>query len=246
MARECADGAAFIDLATISDPQFVPAVLATALGLGMTGGDPLASVLHALRLQQRILLFDNCEHLLAAAAAAVDRLVRNLDGVRILTTSREPLRIRSERVHRLRGLACDPRESPTADEARRFPAVDLFATRASERVGFQLTDADAPAVAEICRRLDGNALAIELAATQTAAFPAAQILQMLDDRFRLLKLGPPGAPPRQQSLLATLDWSYGLDTCDLGEDLRQARAVVARLVEVADAVVPCGFHGSPR
>ena len=209
-ARERADGAAFIDLATISDAQFVPAAIASALGLGMTGGDPLASVVHALKSQQKVLLFDNCEHLLPAVAAAVDRLARHLDDVRILTTSREPLRIRGERVHRLRGLECDPRESPTADEARKFPAVELFAARSSERAGYQLTDADAPAVAEICRRLDGNALAIELAATQTAAFSPARILQMLDDRFRLLKLGPPGAPLRQQSLLATLDWSYSL------------------------------------
>jgi predicted ATPase/DNA-binding winged helix-turn-helix (wHTH) protein len=209
-ARERADGAAFVDLATISDPQFVPAAIASALGLGVTGGDPLSSVVHALRLQQKVLLFDNCEHLLPAAAAAVDRLARHLDGVRILATSREPLRIRGERVHRLRGLECDPSESPAADEARKFPAVELFAARAAERSGYRLTDADAPAVAEICRRLDGNALAIELAATQTAAFPPAQILQMLDDSFRLLKLGPPGAPLRQQSLLATLDWSYSL------------------------------------
>lgn len=209
-AREHADGAAFIDFATIGDSQFVPAAIASALGLAVTGGDTLACVVHALKLQQKVLLFDNCEHLLPAVAAAVDRLVRHLDDVRILTTSREPLRIRGERVHRLRGLECDPRESPTAEEARTFPAVELFATRAAERSGYRLTDADAPAAAEICRRLDGNALAIELAATQTAAFSAARILQMMDDRFRLLKLGPPGAPPRQQSLLATLDWSYSL------------------------------------
>jgi predicted ATPase/DNA-binding winged helix-turn-helix (wHTH) protein len=210
VAREHADGAAFINLATISDSQFVPAVIASALGLGMTGGDPLSSVVHALKLQKKILLFDNCEHLLSAVAAAVDRLIHDLNDVRILTTSREPLRLRSERVHRLRGLECDSSMNPTADEARKFPAGDLFATRASERAGYQLTDADAPAVAEICRRLDGNALAIELAATQTAAFPPARILQMLDERFRLLNLGPPGAPLRQQSLLATLDWSYSL------------------------------------
>ena len=209
-ATQRADGAAFVDLAMISDPQFVPAAIASALGLGVTSGDPLSSVVHALRRQQKILLFDNCEHLLPAVAAAVERLAAHLDGVRILTTSREPLRIRGERVHRLRGLECDPSEHPAADEARRFPAVELFAARAAERSGYRLTDGDAPAVAEICRRLDGNALAIELAATQTAAFSPVQILQMLDDRFRLLRLGPPGAPLRQQSLLATLDWSYGL------------------------------------
>ncbi len=209
-AKQCADGAAFIDFSTIDDPGFVPATIASALGLGVTGGDPLSSVVHALKQQHKILLFDNCEHLLPAVAAAVDRLARHLDGVRILATSREPLRIRDERVFRLRGLECDPSESPAADEARRFPAVELFDARASEQTGFQLTDADAPAVAEICRRLDGNALAIELAATQAAEFSPAQILQMLDDRFRLLAPGPPGAPRRQQSLLATLDWSYSL------------------------------------
>ena len=210
-ARRRADGATFVDLAKISDPQFVPTAIAYALGLGVTGADPLSSVLDALKLQRRILLFDNCEHLLPSVADAVDRLARHLDGVCILTTSREPLGIGdTERVHRLRGLECDPSESPAADEASRFPAVELFATRAAERSGYRLTDADAPAVAEICRRLDGNALAIELAATQTAAFSPPRILQMLDESFRLLNLGPPGAPQRQQSLLATLDWSYSL------------------------------------
>lgn len=223
-AQKRAHGAAFIDLAAISDPQFIPAAIASALGLGVTGGDPLAGVMYALTGQQKVLLFDNCEHLLPAVAGVVDRLARHLGEVRILATSREPLRIRGERVHRLRGLDCDPRESPTAAEAQEFPAVELFATRSSERLGYQLTDADTPAVVEICRRLDGNALAIELAATQTAAFSPAQILQMLDDSFRLLKLGPSRAPLRQQSLLATLDWSYGL--------LSEAEAALLRAISV--------------
>lgn len=196
MALELAEGAAFVDLASLGDPQFVPAAIASALGLGAMGGDPLSTVVHALKQQQKLLLVDNCEHLLPAVAAAADRLARQLDGLHILSTSREPLRIRGERVHRLRGLECDPRENSTTDEARSFPAFELFATRAAERAQYRLTDADVPAVAEICRRLDGNALAIELAATQTAAFAPARILQMLDDRFRLLKLGPPGAPLR--------------------------------------------------
>ncbi|MFB6463014.1 winged helix-turn-helix domain-containing protein [Bradyrhizobium tunisiense] len=210
-SRQRAYGATFVDLAKISDPQFVPTAIAYALGLGVTGGDPLSSVLRALKLQEKILLFDNCEHLLPSVAIAVDRLARQLDGVRILTTSREPLGLGgAERIHRIRGLECDPSERPAADEACKFPAVELFATRATERSGYRLTDADAAAVAEICRRLDGNALAIELAATQTAAFSPARILQMLDESFRLLNLGPLGAPQRQQSLLATLDWSYSL------------------------------------
>jgi predicted ATPase/DNA-binding winged helix-turn-helix (wHTH) protein len=233
-ARECTDGAAFIDFATIGDAQFIPAAITSALGLGMTSGDPLASVVHVLKGQQKVLLFDNCEHLLPAVAAAVDRLARDLVDVRILTTSREPLRLRRERVHRLPGLACDPRESPTADEAQNFPAVELFATRASERARYQLTDADAPTVAEICRRLDGNALAIELAATQAAAFRPAQILQMLDDSFRLLKFGPTSAPLRQRSLLATLDWSYSL-LSDRESGLLRALSVFAGVFSVDGA-----------
>ena len=227
-AGERGGGAAFIDLAAINDPQFVPAVIASALGVGMVSGDPLAAIIHVLKVQQKVLLFDNCEHLLPAVASVVDRLTRDLPDVRILTTSREPLRLRGERVHRLGGLGYDSHEKPTADEARTYPAVELFAARAAERSGYRLTDADAPAVAEICRRLDGNALAIELAATQTAAFPPAEILQMLDDSFRLLKLGPPGAPPRQQSLLATLDWSYGL--------LSEGEAALLRAISVFPGV----------
>lgn len=211
-AREYGDGVAFIDLAKISDSQFIPAVITSALGLGMTGVDPLAGVIHALKSQERVLLFDNCEHLLSAVVVVVDRLLRNLDTVRILATSREPLRIDKERVHRLAGLECDPSGNPTAIAARKYPAVELFATRAQLRDGYQLIDTDAPAVAEICRRLDGNALAIELAATQAVAFPPQEILKMLDDRLRLLKLGSPAAPLRHQSLLATLDWSYSLLT----------------------------------
>jgi predicted ATPase/DNA-binding winged helix-turn-helix (wHTH) protein len=223
-AKQCADGAAFIDFATIDDPGFVPVTIASAIGLGVLGGDPLSNIVLALKQQQKVLVFDNCEHLLPAVAAAVDRLVRHLDGVRILATSREPLRVRDERVFRLRGLECDPSENPVAHEARRFAAVELFDARAAEQTGFRLTDTDAPAVAEICRRLDGNALAIELAATQAAEFSPAQILRMLDDRFRLLAPGMPGAPRRQQSLLATLDWSYSLLSANEAALLRAVSA----------------------
>lgn len=232
---ERAGGAVFIDLATISAPQFLPAAIASALGMGVTSADPLTSIVHALKARQKILLFDNCEHLLPAVAVVVDRLSNDLDGTLILATSREPLRICGERVYRLRGLECDPREHPAAQEACRFPAVALFASHAFERSGYQLSDADAPAVADVCRRLDGNALAIELAATQTAVFSAAQIRQMLDDRFRLLKLGPASAPLRQRSLLATLDWSYGL-LSEREATLLRALSVFASVFEVEGAV----------
>ncbi|MEL1264474.1 ATP-binding protein [Pseudoxanthomonas putridarboris] len=209
-ARESAEHAVFIDLSTIGDSQFVPLAIASALGLNLSGSDPLATAIHAMRSQEKLLVFDNCEHLLSATASAVDRLMRGIDGLRILVTSREPLRMRNEHVYRLTGLECDPASDSSASDALKFAAIELFATRAYERANYELTDGHAPAVAEICRRLDGNALAIELAATQAAAFDPEQILRMLDDWLRLLRLEASDAPPRHQSLRATLDWSYSL------------------------------------
>jgi DNA-binding winged helix-turn-helix (wHTH) protein len=120
LARTLADGAAFIDLGTIGDAQFIPAVITAGLGISLTGGDPLAAGVNALRTEQKLLVFDNCEHMLPDVAATVDRLAKHLEHVQILVTSREPLRIRDELVHRLRGLECDPRDRPTLDEARTY------------------------------------------------------------------------------------------------------------------------------
>lgn len=208
--RSFPDGAAFVDFAAIGDPQFVPTAIAAALHPGMTGADPIAGVIHILRGQRKLLLFDNCEHLLAAIASAAERLVGQLPTLSILATSRMPLRVRGEHVVRLGPLGVCEAELPTAAEALAFPAVQLFAARAAERADYALGDADAPAVAEICRRLDGWPLAIELAARQIAALTAPEIRDALDDRFRLLKLGPPGRPLRHQTLLATLDWCFSL------------------------------------
>ena len=238
-ARHHADGAAFVDLAAISDPAFVPSAVAAALGLFVTGADPLSGVVHVLKSQHRLLLFDNCEHLLPSVAAVVERLVRDLDGMQVLATSREPLRLRGERVYRLGGLACDLRADPPPAEAPVFPASALFATRAAERAGYRLTDADAPAVAEICRRLEGNALAIELAATQTARFTPAQVRYMLDDHLHLLRIGTTGVPIRQQTLAATLDWSYSLLTEPEAAMLR-AISVFAAAFDVDGALAVSG------
>jgi predicted ATPase/DNA-binding winged helix-turn-helix (wHTH) protein len=204
------DGVMFVDLAKISAPLFIPAALAFALGLATAGEDPLAGVIHALEGQRKLLLIDNCEHLLPTVAAVIDRLSSSLEGVRILATSREPLRIRDEHVHRLEPLKSDPRPNPTASEASAYSAVKLFVTRAFEQTGYELHDADAPNVAEICRRLDGIPLAIELAATRIGALAPPRLLEMLDDRFKVLAYGSRKAPIRQQTLLATLDWSYSL------------------------------------
>jgi predicted ATPase/DNA-binding winged helix-turn-helix (wHTH) protein len=204
------DGLMFVDLAKISVPLFIPAAMAFALGLTAADEDSVAGVIHALEGQRKLLLIDNCEHLLPAVAGVIDRLSTSLEGVRILATSREPLRIRDEHVYRLDPLKSYPHQDPTALEASSYPAVELFVTRAFEQTGYKLHDADAASVAEICRRLDGIPLAIELAATRIGTLTPATLLEMLDDRFKVLAYGCRKIPLRQQTLHATLDWSYCL------------------------------------
>jgi predicted ATPase len=210
VAVDYPDGISFVDLAKISAAEFIPTALAFAIGLRASGEDPLAEVIHALEGQRKLLLIDNCEHLLPSVAGVIDRLSTRLEGVRILATSREPLRIRDEHVYRVNPLKNDPRISPTASEILAYPAVELFLTRAFERTGYEPSDTDAPSLAEICRRLDGIPLAIELAATRIGALTPAQLLKTLDDRFKVLAYGARTAPQRQQTFHATLDWSYNL------------------------------------
>lgn len=210
LAMHYADGVSFVDLAKISAAQYIPTALAFALGLTTGGEDPLANIIPVLQGQRRLLLIDNCEHLLPDVAGFIDRLSSGLEGVRILVTSREPLRIRDEHVYRLNPLKSDPQISPTASEAWAYPAVELFVTRAFERAGYQLSDTDAPSVAEICRRLDGIPLAIELAATRIGVLTPARLVEMLDDCFTALADGRRKTPLRQQTLHAALDWSYSL------------------------------------
>ncbi len=157
-------------------------------------------------------MLDNCEHVIEAAADAAECIVGSVPGVHVLSTSREPLRAAGERVYRL-----PPLESPsnsvglTADEALTFPCVQLFMERVAASLGdYRLSNADAPLVAEICQKLDGIALAIELAAGRVAAFGVRELAGRLDDRFRLLTSGRRTALPRHQTLAATLDWSYEL------------------------------------
>jgi predicted ATPase len=167
-------------------------------------------LIDSLRDKQVLIVLDSCEHVVEAAAILVEQLQGGAPGVQILATSREPLRALGEHVHRL-----SPLENPatsanlTAAEALAFPAVRLFVERAAAILdGFELSDADAPIVADICRKLSGIALAIELAAARVDAFGIGQLSVLLDDQFRILKQGRRTAQPRHQSLSATLDWSY--------------------------------------
>ncbi|MFN7110098.1 MAG: ATP-binding protein [Brevundimonas sp.] len=205
------DGVCLVDLSTINDPQFVNATLALAAGVSPTVEDPISGVIEAMRDRRLLLIIDNCEHVVSMAAVAIERLAANLPLVSILATSREPLRTRLERVHSLAGLAVPPdTRTLTAVEALKYPSVALFVERAASNGGFVFTDADVEDVVSICRRLDGLALAIELAAGKSAAYSVATLQQMLAQRFYLLSHGPRESPLRHQTLLATLDWSYRL------------------------------------
>ncbi len=216
------DGAVFIDLAPLRDADLLPTAVATALGLPMQALDMQGPLCEYLRDRQMLLVLDNCEHVVDAAADCVNRILACAASVKWLVTSREPLLVQGERVRRLPGLAVPPPGLPlNATDALAYPAVQLFATRAAERLmGYTLTDCEAPLVAEICRRLDGLALAIEFAATRLDAFSVASILQQLDDRFRL-HLGRRAGPERQRTLMATLAWSYSLLSSDEARLLRE-------------------------
>jgi predicted ATPase/DNA-binding winged helix-turn-helix (wHTH) protein len=205
-------GVHFVDLSPLSDERLVPSALAAALGLSTQSRDLVSAVLAYLRDKQMLILLDSCEHVAGGVAALAEQLLNGAPAIHVLATSREPLRAEGERVHRLSPLAIPPDGGAlTASEALAFSAVQLFVERAAASVdGFELTDADAPIIADICRKLDGIALAIELAATRIDAFGVRQLAVLLDDRFRILKQGRRTALPRHQTLTATFDWSYAL------------------------------------
>ena len=204
------DGVWLVDLASVSDPRLVADAVGNTLGLTLHAEDAVFRLLDFVRDKRMLIVLDNCEHVVEAAAVLAEQLLAGAPGVHILATSREPLRAEGERVRRLPPLD-SPAASPdlTAADALAFPAVRLFVERAAAiSDGFELSDTDAPVVADICRKLGGMALAIELAAARVDAFGVAQLAVLLDDRFRILKRGRRTAQPRHQSLTAALDWSY--------------------------------------
>ena len=205
-------GVWLIDLAPLADPRLVPSALADALGLEIRAENPLPGLVASFRDKKMLLVLDNCEHVIDAAATLAVGVLAGAPGVQVLATSREPLRIEGEHVHRLSPLASPPALARlTAAEALGFPAVQLFVERAAATLDeFELTDADAPIVADICGRLDGIALAIELAAARVDTFGVRGVAAHLDDRFQLLTRGRRTALPRHRTLRATLDWSYEL------------------------------------
>src|SRR6267154_4261043 len=207
------DGAVhYVDFGPLCTPSLVPNRVASTVGLPGNFDDPLAALPAFLRDRRMLLVLDSCEHLIETIAPLAERIFREAPEVHILTTSRESLQVEGEKVHRLDPLAFPPDdESLTATQALTFPAVQLFVERAAATGGgFELDDADAPIVGMVCRKLDGIALALELAAGRVGVYGINGIASLLDGPCRLLWQGRRTALPRHQTLCAMLDWSYNL------------------------------------
>ena len=205
------DGVWFVALASLADPDLVPSSLGAVLGISLPRVNPVFGLTAWLRDKHALIVLDSCEHVIGAAAALAEAVLKTAPRVHILATSREPLRAEGEQLHRLPSLEVPPASGNLApDDALRYSAVQLFADRAMATDGFSLLDADVSAVLEICRRLDGVPLALELAAARVDAFGVKGLAARLDDRFAVLTKGRRTALPRHQTLRAAIDWSYDL------------------------------------
>jgi predicted ATPase/DNA-binding winged helix-turn-helix (wHTH) protein len=205
-------GVWLIDLAPLHDARLVPSTIASVLGLETRTEDPLPGLVAALRDRRMLLLLDTCEHVIGAAADLAVTILSGVAGLTILATSREPLGVSGERVHRLEPLSSPEFSSElTATEAAAFPAPQLFVERVTAIVqDFVLTDASAPLVVAICRKLDGLPLAIEFAAPRVEVLGIEGLAFRLDDGLRLMGGRRRGATPRHQTMQAVVDWSYRL------------------------------------
>ena len=209
LADSYADGVWLVDLAPLTDPAVVSSATATALGVALRGAEaPVETIATALAKQRRLLIFDNCEHLIDAAAGLIETLLARVPDLTVLATSQETLRVTAEQVYRLNPLALPPR-SATAIEG--FGAVGLFVerARAADR-RFGLDEDNADAVVEICRRLDGIPLALEMAAARLPLLGIEGLRSRLDERLHMLSTGPRTAEWRHRTLRDTVAWSYGL------------------------------------
>jgi predicted ATPase/DNA-binding winged helix-turn-helix (wHTH) protein len=204
-------GAWFVDLSLVDEPSRVPKAIVNLVASSAGQGEDAPTLEHVLRQREVLLVLDNCEHLIGAVAHCADQILASTRHVKLIATSREPLCIRGERVRRLSGLGLPPKlERIKAEEALAFPAVQLFAERASEKLkSFKIDDANAPHVTAICHRLDGHALAIERVAQRVGALGIAGMLDHLDRRFHMFD-GYHEGPERHRTLTATVNASYTL------------------------------------
>ena len=213
MLEEFPDGVRAVELAPLSDPQLVPQAVASALGVPEHPGRSLTeSLVHYLRPRSLLLLLDNCEHLVSACAALADALLRGCPTLRILVTSREGLRVAGELTYPVPPLSLpDSGPLPPPEGLMQYEAVRLFVERAAlHQPAFRITESNASTVVQVCQRLDGMPLAIELAAARVRVLTVEQIAGRLDDGFRLLTGGNRTVLPRHQTLQAAMDWSYDL------------------------------------
>ena len=207
------DGVWLVNFEALTDPKLLPHTVAAALGCRERASEPLLRTLITyLSRRELLLVLDNCEHLLDACARLVDQVLDTCPGVRILATSRERLRIATETTWRVPSLAApDPNAAVDPGELSQYPAVRLFLDRAQAvEPAFALRRADSKLLAGVCARVEGLPLAIELAAAQVQTLSLQQILERLDDSVRLLVGGSRTASTRQQTMRATIDWSFGL------------------------------------
>jgi predicted ATPase/class 3 adenylate cyclase len=238
------DGVWFIELAPITDSRLVPQAVALVLGVKEEAGVPLSEGLAAYVRDRRVLLvLDNCEHLVDACAELAKQLLQAGPHVRILASSREPFNISGETIFTVPPLSLPGQKGDaSADSNMQFEAVHLFVERATAvQSSFKHTDQYMPAIVEICQRLDGIPLALELAAARVRALSVEQIAARVNDRFRLLTAGDRTAQPRQQTLRAMIDWSYDLLT-DMERILFRRLAVFVGgwTLEAAESVTPWG------
>ena len=237
------DGVWFIELGDLRQPDLVVSRVASVIGVDEEPGRPLLETLaDALRPRRLLLALDTCEHLIESCARVCHRLLAGSPGLHVLATSREPLRMAAEAVWQVPPLSLpQPGGAETPEELSRYEAIRLFGDRAEAALpGFALDSANVPAVAALCRSLDGVPLAIELAAAWVRVLSVEQILTRLDDRFRLLVSGDRTAPPRQRTLRAAIDWSH--DLLDQREQvlLRRLSVLAGWSLEMAEQICPGG------
>jgi predicted ATPase/DNA-binding SARP family transcriptional activator len=246
MQHEYPDGAYFVDLSRITDQSLIAACTAAALALREKSGLSLeASVLEHLARRKLLLVMDNCEHVLEGCTTLTGRMLAGAPELRVLATSQQPLNVPGEVRWRVPSLGLPPSagEGRGPDSVVGSEAVQLFVERARlARPGFALDNKSGPAVAQICRRLDGIPLAIELAAAQIAVLTPNDIVARLDDRFRLLGTGKRKGTPRQQTLLAAVTWSH--DLLDDGQKILFRRLSVFSGSFDLDAAEAVGAGGS--
>ncbi len=245
--RTFPDGVWFVELASLRDPQLLPHTVANALELRQVSADPTADLAAFLEQRRLLVVLDNCEHLTDACAVLVSKLLAAAPDLRILATSRHVLGVEGEQILSVPPLSTpDPDREVLAGDATHYESVTLFLDRAAAVApGFEIADSNRAAVIEICRRLDGIPLAIELAAVWLRVLSPAQILDRLEDRFRLLTSSRRTGPAHQQALEATVGWSF--DLCSPAEQLMWARlSVFSGGFDLEAAEEVCCGDGIPR